>query len=67
MTDALNIQGSAAVRNLEVGEVVEALGPDEQDSSSRGICRVRCKAVSDGSIGWCTIAGQQGIVFLKPC
>merc|ERR1711920_98498 len=28
--------------------------------------RVRCRAMRDGSVGWVTIAGNQGSVFLKP-
>jgi len=66
ITDALKIQGSKTVRNLEVGEFVEALGPSEVDASCN-VKRLHCKAKSDGLIGWVSIQGNAGTSFLEPC
>lgn len=68
MTDALEIKSSKTLRDLDVGEVVEALGPEEKDSSTKtNVMRIRCKARSDGLIGWVSLAGSAGIVLLAPC
>jgi hypothetical protein len=42
------------VRALELGEIVEAAEPPTDDPLS-GELRVRCVAVSDRAVGWCTV------------
>jgi len=66
LTDVLTIQGSKTIRNLDAGEVVEALGAEEWDAGCR-VSRLKCKAQKDGAIGYVTISGNQGMTFLLPC
>merc|ERR1712014_359884 len=64
LTESLHIK-SKPVRRLEDKEVLEAIeGPRLEESAS--LQRVRCRAMRDGAVGWVTIAGNQGSVFLKP-
>merc|ERR1712107_341660 len=31
-----------------------------------GVMRVRCRCVADGALGWVTLTGNQGTIFLEP-
>jgi hypothetical protein len=66
LTDGLSIHDSGTLRTLEVGEIVEALGPEVRDESKGNVVRVRCKAHSDGMIGWVSVSGS-GTPFLQAC
>merc|ERR1711933_554725 len=51
-------------RKLREGEVVEVREWARKEEKS-GLMRMKCKAKSDGSIGWVTTVGNQGTVFLE--
>eukprot|EP00929_Paragymnodinium_shiwhaense_P086144 TRINITY_DN4666_c0_g1_i1.p1 TRINITY_DN4666_c0_g1~~TRINITY_DN4666_c0_g1_i1.p1 ORF type:complete len:1128 (+),score=369.85 TRINITY_DN4666_c0_g1_i1:84-3467(+) len=55
---------SKPVRKVELNEVLEALEAPAKDEGAK-VMRVKCKAASDGSIGFVTIAGNQGTTFLQ--
>jgi len=64
LTETMSIK-SKTNRRLESNELVEVLeGPKQEDNVS--VMRVRCRAVQDGLLGWVTVAGNQGTVFLEP-
>jgi len=51
------------VRRLDEAELVEVYaGPVKDD---KGITRVKCCAVKDGAVGWVTVVGNNGIIFLE--
>jgi hypothetical protein len=51
-------------RKLRPGEVVEVRVWMKKEEKS-GLMRMRCKAKTDGAIGWATVVGNQGTVFLE--
>eukprot|EP00441_Pelagodinium_beii_P018050 CAMPEP_0197658060 /NCGR_PEP_ID=MMETSP1338-20131121/45004_1 /TAXON_ID=43686 ORGANISM="Pelagodinium beii, Strain RCC1491" /NCGR_SAMPLE_ID=MMETSP1338 /ASSEMBLY_ACC=CAM_ASM_000754 /LENGTH=956 /DNA_ID=CAMNT_0043234561 /DNA_START=36 /DNA_END=2907 /DNA_ORIENTATION=- len=51
-------------RKLKPGEQVEVRTWMKKDEES-GLIRMKCKAISDGTIGWATVKGNQGTVFLE--
>jgi len=59
LTDELEVVSAKKIRSLHVGEILEALGQQEQDDSSSSE-RVRCRAVRDGGVGWATVRGVSG-------
>lgn len=64
LTEDITVNGTNAVRQLQVNEVVELLeGPKLEESLK--VMRIRGKAVSDGAEGWITYVGSQGTAFLK--
>jgi len=64
MSEEISIK-SKTLRRLELGEVLEALeGPSKEESS--GVERVRCQSTADDTVGWVTLAGNQGTAFLEP-
>jgi len=63
VTSTIQIKDSAALRRLEIGEIVEVLkGPQKEETTE--LIRVLCKVVKDEIEGWLTVAGNQGTVFL---
>eukprot|EP00929_Paragymnodinium_shiwhaense_P002002 TRINITY_DN1021_c0_g1_i2.p1 TRINITY_DN1021_c0_g1~~TRINITY_DN1021_c0_g1_i2.p1 ORF type:complete len:839 (+),score=335.52 TRINITY_DN1021_c0_g1_i2:80-2596(+) len=52
-------------RRIEEEEVVEVLTAAKKDEKS-GLVRLKCKALSDGTLGWITSEGNKGTVFLQP-
>mmetsp|Transcript_33066 Transcript_33066/g.53190 ORF Transcript_33066/g.53190 Transcript_33066/m.53190 type:complete len:982 (+) Transcript_33066:82-3027(+) len=51
-------------RKLRPGELVEVQAwPKKEEKSA--LTRMQCKALSDGSVGWATVVGNQGTVFLE--
>jgi len=56
---------SKTLRRLSVHEVLECVeGPKKEDRV--GVMRVRCRAVQDDTVGWATLAGNQGTKYLEP-
>eukprot|EP00439_Symbiodinium_sp_Y106_P075353 s236_g14.t3 len=51
-------------RRLKLGEIVEARSWMKKHEES-GLTRIRCRATSDGAVGWATVVGNQGTVFLE--
>eukprot|EP00413_Alexandrium_margalefii_P015692 CAMPEP_0204543272 /NCGR_PEP_ID=MMETSP0661-20131031/19634_1 /ASSEMBLY_ACC=CAM_ASM_000606 /TAXON_ID=109239 /ORGANISM="Alexandrium margalefi, Strain AMGDE01CS-322" /LENGTH=545 /DNA_ID=CAMNT_0051549995 /DNA_START=31 /DNA_END=1668 /DNA_ORIENTATION=+ len=67
LTEALEIDGDAGdapPRKLKVGEAVEVRQWPEKEAKS-GLMRMKVRRKSDKSIGWVTVMGNQGTVFLK--
>jgi len=54
----------AVERKLKVGELVEVKTWMKKQEET-GLVRMRCRAVLDGSVGWATVLGNQGGVFLE--
>jgi len=64
MTEGVSIK-SKTVRRLLAGEVLEALeGPQNEEGAK--VMRVKCLSVEDGTVGFVTVAGNQGTPFLVP-
>jgi len=64
LTETMSIK-SKTLRRLEIGEVVEAIeGPKKEEEV--GVQRVKCRAANDSIVGWVTVAGNQGTIFLEP-
>jgi len=64
LTSELSIAESKTLRALKVGEILEQLeGPEKEGRTA--VKRVRVKALKDGKIGWASIAGNAGSIFLK--
>lgn len=51
-------------RRLKLGEIVEARSWMKKHEES-GLTRIRCRATSDGAVGWATVVGNQGTVYLE--
>lgn len=62
-TETFSIK-SPVTRRLDVGEIVELIDSPEKDESI-GVSRIRCRTLRDGELGWVTISGNQGTVFLE--
>jgi len=64
LTSDLECRGVAAVHRTEPGAVFEAIeGPKIDDSSC--LRRVLCATDNDGVVGWATLRGPAGEVFLQ--
>ncbi|CAJ1371998.1 unnamed protein product [Effrenium voratum] len=51
------------VRKLDVNEILELLeGPIKEINK---VVRVKCRAMRDGSVGWATATGSNGVVFVE--
>ena len=56
---------SKTIRRLEMSEVLEVIeGPTKEEGVN--VQRVKVQAVNDAAMGWATIAGNQGTLFLEP-
>jgi len=65
LSDNLQIEQSAQIRRMDVGEVIEVhRGPSLDPSVS--VYRVFGRCIRDGVNGWATIAGNTGVTFLMP-
>lgn len=62
--DALEVSNADLVRHLEVGETLSVVEGPRLDAEV-GVARLKCKADSDGVVGWVTLAGNQGTQFLE--
>jgi len=63
VTDVFEIGKSKTVGKAEKGEFLDALGNAQTDESN-GMTRIECK-MADGKIGWITMKGNQGTVYLE--
>jgi len=74
LTESFELDGSGSkdttrklkvtTRKLKEGEIVEVREWARKEEKS-GLMRMKCKAKSDGAIGWVTTIGNQGTVFLE--
>jgi len=69
MTECFDLEEDAsenkvAARKLKVGELVEVREYPKKEEKS-GLTRMRCKAKTDGRLGWATTLGNVGAVFLE--
>lgn len=61
--DVMDIDSAKALRSLELEEFVEALeGPIV---GANGLIRLKGCAEKDGVVGWMTVAGTQGTLYLR--
>jgi hypothetical protein len=65
-TDGEQRTKTKILRELMVGETLECLEECKLDVK-KNILRVKVKATSDGKIGWTTVKGSAGTVFLVEC
>lgn len=71
LTDSFSLEASKestrklkdTTRKLKAGEIVEAREWPRKEEKS-GLVRMKCKAKSDGALGWATCVGNQGTEFL---
>ncbi|CAJ1382838.1 unnamed protein product [Effrenium voratum] len=63
LQDTLATKSANLVRRVEEGEVLEVLDGPKEDAEA-GLLRVRAKARKDQAIGWITLRGNQGTLFL---
>eukprot|EP00929_Paragymnodinium_shiwhaense_P092567 TRINITY_DN5251_c0_g1_i1.p1 TRINITY_DN5251_c0_g1~~TRINITY_DN5251_c0_g1_i1.p1 ORF type:complete len:2225 (-),score=881.17 TRINITY_DN5251_c0_g1_i1:74-6748(-) len=66
LTNTLDIKTSKALRQVQVGEVLEEVDGATGESNS-GVNRIRARAVTDGVTGWISLKGNQGTAFLEAC
>mmetsp|Transcript_95307 Transcript_95307/g.269710 ORF Transcript_95307/g.269710 Transcript_95307/m.269710 type:complete len:916 (-) Transcript_95307:97-2844(-) len=66
ITDGLSVTESKTIRKVSKGEVIEVIEFQTKDESV-DVMRINGKLKSDGTIGWVTVAGNQGTTFLEPC
>merc|ERR1712032_548974 len=64
LTKALAAQGVAAIRLTEVGEKFEAVEGPTRDKAT-GLQRVRCATMEGVVLGWATLRGTEGEIFLE--
>jgi len=64
LNDVLEISTAKTIRKLEVGEKLQALATPVPEEST-GLLRLRVRAEKDGKIGFATMRGNQGTVFLQ--
>merc|ERR1719174_2173224 len=65
VTDVFDIPKSKTVTKLELNDIVEVLS-SPQAAKGNGLLRVECKLVDRGVVGWVTMKGNQGTVYLEP-
>jgi len=65
LTAEYNLKDSKTLRKLDAGERLEALAPPTLEKSA-GMMRVRVRTVKDSLVGFSTVRGNQGTVFLRP-
>ncbi|CAE7247041.1 ycf3 [Symbiodinium sp. CCMP2592] len=63
ITDGVSIKANS-LRKLEVGDVVEVLGPPTKEPEV-DVMRVQVRLLADGTEGWATISGNQGTDYLQ--
>jgi len=71
MTPSFSLSGDGATkklkdttRKLKEGELVEVREWPRKEEES-GLMRMQVRAKSDGQIGWATMLGNQGTLFLE--
>eukprot|EP00811_Abedinium_folium_P012724 NODE_2180_length_2274_cov_10.467163.p2 GENE.NODE_2180_length_2274_cov_10.467163~~NODE_2180_length_2274_cov_10.467163.p2 ORF type:complete len:279 (+),score=84.57 NODE_2180_length_2274_cov_10.467163:907-1743(+) len=63
LTDGMGIKGNKTVRRLEEGELLEAEDGPKKEADA-GVMRVYARALKDGAMGYVTVEGNQGTIFL---
>mmetsp|Transcript_44877 Transcript_44877/g.106489 ORF Transcript_44877/g.106489 Transcript_44877/m.106489 type:complete len:711 (+) Transcript_44877:87-2219(+) len=66
LTDSMEAAGSKLLGTVKAGEVVEMLEGPITDPSTQ-LCRGRVRHRVSGVVGWTTISGSKGTIFLKEC
>jgi len=64
MTDVLVVKGGKTIRRLEPNEVVEALEEPARDEGA-GLTRVKARSEKDNTVGYVTLSGNQGTVYIE--
>jgi len=64
LTNVFEIKTAKKVRKLALGEILEAVGPPQEDSGL-DLERMQCRAISDGALGWVTVKSKAGTAYLK--
>merc|ERR1711920_1221362 len=64
VTDTLDVASSKTLRQLEQGELVEALDTPEVDKTS-GLLRSRIRCDKDGLCGFATVRSSHGTCILE--
>jgi len=62
--DVLDVGKGQSLRKLDSGEAVELLDGPKEDTEA-GVLRIRGRAAKDGTVGWVTIVGSNGKIFLQ--
>ncbi|CAE8634310.1 unnamed protein product [Polarella glacialis] len=63
LVQTMGVAQGKLVRKLDVNEILELLeGPVKEITK---VVRAKCKAMKDGSIGWATSTGSNGVVFVE--
>lgn len=62
LTEAFEETDAEADRKLRPGELIEVREWMRKDES--GVMRMKCRAKMDGKVGWVTVVGNTGIVYL---
>jgi len=66
MTDNFDIKACRVLRKVVKDEILEVVdGEASQEDNTMEINRMRFKALRDGKIGWVTLTGNQGTVFVE--
>jgi len=64
ISDLFGIEKSKILRTLEVGETLECLQEAEEDQETH-VWRIKVKTKRDNKVGWATVKGNAGSVFLE--
>jgi hypothetical protein len=64
ISDLFGIEKSKILRTLEVGETLECLQDAEEDPETK-VWRIKVRSTRDKKVGWATIKGNSGTVFLE--
>merc|ERR1712151_324907 len=59
-----DLEGTSAIKALREGDILEVLGWARTSRSTLGVTRVMVRCHPCGSIGWATIAGNDGALYL---
>eukprot|EP00927_Polykrikos_kofoidii_P004608 TRINITY_DN11825_c0_g1_i2.p1 TRINITY_DN11825_c0_g1~~TRINITY_DN11825_c0_g1_i2.p1 ORF type:complete len:1658 (-),score=400.74 TRINITY_DN11825_c0_g1_i2:139-5112(-) len=60
-----DLEGASLVKNLAEGDILEVLEWARTSRSTLGVTRVRAKVQGCNSLGWATITGNDGNVYLE--
>eukprot|EP00439_Symbiodinium_sp_Y106_P048907 s2152_g6.t1 len=63
LQSTLATKSAASIRRVDEGELLEVLDGPKEDSEA-GLLRIRARARKDQAVGWITMKGNQGTVFL---
>lgn len=63
LQSTLATKSAASIRRVDEGEILEVVDGPKEDSEA-GLLRIRARARKDQAVGWITMKGNQGTVFL---